>query len=123
MMPVVNGLTALREIRERFPSTYVIMFTGKGSEEIAVELMKAGAADYILKPFSNANLIERIEGVLRWFRLPNWQLQIPHRITSYNVCYTKLLRLLQCQSFLFDPVFQFAIPVRDFRKQSLALFQ
>ena len=65
MMPVVNGLTALREIRQRFPSTYVIMFTGKGSEEIAVELMKAGASDYILKPFSNANLIERIEGVLR----------------------------------------------------------
>jgi len=65
MMPQVNGLTALREIRRRFPATYVIMFTGKGSEEIAVELMKAGAADYILKPFSNANLVERIEGVLR----------------------------------------------------------
>lgn len=65
MMPQVNGLTALREIRRRFPTTYVIMFTGKGSEEIAVELMKAGAADYMLKPFSNANLVERIEGVLR----------------------------------------------------------
>jgi len=65
MMPKVNGLTALCEIRKRFPATYVIMFTGKGSEEIAVELMKAGAADYILKPFSNANLVERIEGVLR----------------------------------------------------------
>jgi signal transduction histidine kinase len=65
MMPQVNGLTALREIRQRFPNTYVIMFTGKGSEEIAVELMKAGAADYILKPFSNANLVDRIDAVLR----------------------------------------------------------
>ncbi|MBW2520808.1 MAG: response regulator, partial [Deltaproteobacteria bacterium] len=65
MMPVVNGLEALKEIRKRFPETYVIMFTGKGSEEVAVELMKAGAADYILKPFSNTNLIERIENVLR----------------------------------------------------------
>ncbi|TLM60382.1 MAG: response regulator [Deltaproteobacteria bacterium] len=65
MMPRVNGLTALREIRQRFPSTYVIMFTGKGSEEIAVELMKAGAADYILKPFSNANLVDRIDAILR----------------------------------------------------------
>jgi signal transduction histidine kinase len=65
MMPQVNGLTALREIRQRFPATYVIMFTGKGSEEIAVELMKAGAADYILKPFSNANLIDRIDAILR----------------------------------------------------------
>lgn len=64
MMPKVNGLDALKEIRTRFPETYVIMFTGKGSEEVAVELMKAGAADYILKPFSNAKLVEHIENVL-----------------------------------------------------------
>src|SRR5690242_14882812 len=42
MMPDMDGLTALKEIRKRYPETYVIMFTGKGSEEIAVELMKAG---------------------------------------------------------------------------------
>ena len=65
MMPEVDGMAALREIRRRYPETYVIMFTGKGSEEIAVELMKSGAADYIPKPFSNTNLVERIENVLR----------------------------------------------------------
>jgi signal transduction histidine kinase len=65
MMPKVNGMTALREIRQRFPQTYVIMLTGKGNEEIAVELMKAGASDYISKPFHNKNLVERIENVLR----------------------------------------------------------
>lgn len=65
MMPQVNGLDALKEIRARFPETYVIMFTGKGSEEVAVELMKSGASDYILKPFSNAKLVERIENILR----------------------------------------------------------
>src|ERR1039457_2140942 len=51
MLPGMDGLTALKEIRLGFPDTYVIMFTGKGSEEIAVEMMKAGASDYILKPF------------------------------------------------------------------------
>lgn len=65
MMPGMDGLTALKEIRSRFPETYVIMFTGKGSEEIAVEIMKAGASDYILKPFNNQDLSERIEQVLR----------------------------------------------------------
>jgi signal transduction histidine kinase len=45
------------------------MFTGKGSEEIAVELMKGGASDYILKPFNNQDLIERIENVLRIRRI------------------------------------------------------
>lgn len=65
MMPEMDGLETLRKIKLDFPDTYVIMFTGKGSEEIAVELMKSGASDYILKPFSNHNLIERIENVLK----------------------------------------------------------
>ncbi|BEH10887.1 hybrid sensor histidine kinase/response regulator [Geobacter sulfurreducens] len=65
MMPMVDGLTALKQIRQRYPDTYVIIFTGKGNEELAVELMKAGASDYIVKPFNNQNLVERIENVLR----------------------------------------------------------
>ncbi len=69
MMPRMDGMTALRRIRENFPDSYVIMFTGKGSEEIAVELMKAGASDYILKPFNNQDLLDRIENVLRIRRI------------------------------------------------------
>lgn len=69
MMPVMDGLTALKLIRERFPTTYVIMFTGKGSEEIAVELMKAGASDYILKPFNNQDLVDRIAKVMKIRRI------------------------------------------------------
>jgi len=65
MMPGMDGLVALKELRKELPDTYVIMFTGKGSEEIAVELMKAGASDYILKPFNNQDLTDRIENVLR----------------------------------------------------------
>ena len=65
MMPGMDGLTALKEMRKEFPDSYVIMFTGKGSEEIAVELMKAGASDYVLKPFNNQDLAERIDNVLK----------------------------------------------------------
>lgn len=65
MMPGMDGLTALREIRTRYPDTYVVMFTGKGSEQIAVDLMKAGASEYILKPFNNKDLAERLDNVLR----------------------------------------------------------
>ncbi len=64
MMPVMNGLEALTRIRQHHPDTCVIMFTGKGNEEVAVELMKAGAADYLRKPFANGNLQKRIEKVL-----------------------------------------------------------
>jgi signal transduction histidine kinase len=80
MMPEMDGLTALHEIRSRFPSTYVIMFTGKGNEEIAVELMKGGASEYILKPFNNRNLVERLDNVLRIreIELHNRSLQQEH---------------------------------------------
>jgi PAS domain S-box-containing protein len=44
-----DGLTALRTIKARWPDVPVIMFTATGSEEIAVEAMKAGLDDYILK--------------------------------------------------------------------------
>jgi signal transduction histidine kinase len=64
MMPVMNGLEALKQLKINYPDTYVIMFTGKGSEEVAVQLMKAGASDYLQKPFSNKYLQERIDSIL-----------------------------------------------------------
>jgi C4-dicarboxylate-specific signal transduction histidine kinase len=69
MMLGMDGFTALKEIRKRFPDTYVMMFTGKGNEEIAVEMMKAGASDYLLKPFNNKDLLQRIDSVLRIRRI------------------------------------------------------
>lgn len=65
MMPEMDGLSALQRIKTHFPDTYVVMLTGKGSEEVAVELMKNGASEYILKPFNNRNLVERLGNVLR----------------------------------------------------------
>jgi hypothetical protein len=65
MMPVMDGETALKKIVQSHPDTYVIMFTGKGSEEVAVRLMKTGAADYLQKPFVNSSLLERIDTVLQ----------------------------------------------------------
>lgn len=91
MMPGMDGLEALTRIKTGFPDTYVIMFTGKGSEEIAVELMKAGASDYILKPFNNQNLVERLENVLkiRAVEIKNRELikereQLLHEIKAWN---------------------------------------
>ena len=69
MLPGMDGMSVLRQIREKFPQTYVVMLTGKGSEEIAVELMKAGASDYILKPFKSRDLLERIGNVLKIRRI------------------------------------------------------
>lgn len=69
MMPGKDGLEVLKEIKDNFPDIAVIIFTGMGSENIAVTAMKAGAADYIIKPFRNHDLLERTATVLRSRRL------------------------------------------------------
>jgi len=45
----IDGLTILRDVKARYPDCPVVMFTGTGSEEVAVEAMKAGLDDYIIK--------------------------------------------------------------------------
>ena len=77
MMPEIDGLSALRRIKSNFPDTYVVILTGKGSEEVAVELMKNGASEYILKPFNNRNLVGRLKNVarIREIELHNRELQ------------------------------------------------
>jgi signal transduction histidine kinase len=65
MLPEMDALATLREIKTRYPDTYVIMFIGKDNEEIAVELIKGGASEYILKPFNNRGLLGRFDSVLR----------------------------------------------------------
>ncbi len=48
-MPIHNGLQVIRILRERGPVPPVVMLTGTGNELVAVEVMKLGAADYIVK--------------------------------------------------------------------------
>ncbi len=64
-MPNMDGLTLLEEIRVSYPDISVVIVTGYGTIEDAVKAMKAGAYDYILKPFdfdAIRMVIEKITG-------------------------------------------------------------
>ena len=52
MLPGLDGFSICREIRRRKPNQAVVMITAKGSEDDIVAGFKAGADDYIAKPFS-----------------------------------------------------------------------
>jgi nitrogen regulation protein NR(I) len=56
VMPRIGGLELLREVRARHPDVPVIMITAHGTVDTAVEAMKAGAFDYIAKPFEQEEL-------------------------------------------------------------------
>jgi CheY-like chemotaxis protein len=59
-----DGVQTLRKIRELKKDLPVIMITGYGSVETAVELMKLGANQYLQKPFDNQHLIQTVNKVL-----------------------------------------------------------
>jgi two-component system response regulator RegX3 len=65
MLPGLDGFSICREIRRRRPNQAVVMITAKGSEDDVVAGFKAGADDYIPKPFSLRELMVRVEAVLR----------------------------------------------------------
>jgi DNA-binding NtrC family response regulator len=59
-----EGLELLRRIKSGFPTLPVILITAWGSVELAVEGMKQGAADFLVKPWSNEELIRRLQSAL-----------------------------------------------------------
>ena len=64
MMPVMDGWAVCKAIRQE-SSTPVIMLTAKGETDDKVTGLKAGADDYVTKPFEMKELLARIEAVLR----------------------------------------------------------
>lgn len=60
-----EGLFWLRRIREIAPELPVIMLTAYGDVELVVRALKGGAADFVLKPWDNDNLIGKIRAALR----------------------------------------------------------
>ena len=67
MLPSLSGITILREIRRMRDkkATPILMLTARGEESDKVYGLEAGADDYVVKPFSPAELIARINGLLR----------------------------------------------------------
>lgn len=64
-MSQIDGLTVLRRARETHPDTEVLVITGFGTVETAVEAMKLGAADFLTKPFSSEEFAIKVERLLK----------------------------------------------------------
>lgn len=65
VLPGAGGLEILRAVRETRPTQPVIILTARGEEHDRVEGLRAGADDYVVKPFSVKELLARVEAVLR----------------------------------------------------------
>ncbi len=66
VMPEMNGIDFLKIIKERWPSTAVIMISGKASVKMSVEAMRIGAEDFIEKPVEDLDLLKiRISKIIK----------------------------------------------------------
>jgi two-component system, OmpR family, response regulator ResD len=65
MLPGIDGLEAMRRIRANGARTPIILLTARGEESDRVIGLRLGADDYIVKPFSPAELVARVDAVLR----------------------------------------------------------
>jgi DNA-binding NtrC family response regulator len=63
-MPKMDGLAFLKEVRRRIGNLPVLVITGFGTVENAVESMKEGATDYLMKPFSFDSLKKALESII-----------------------------------------------------------
>jgi two-component system response regulator ResD len=70
MLPGTGGLEVMRRLRERPEPPGVILLTAKGEESDRVVGLRLGADDYVVKPFSPAELVARADAVLRRVERP-----------------------------------------------------
>ncbi|MCA9436192.1 MAG: sigma-54-dependent Fis family transcriptional regulator, partial [Candidatus Omnitrophica bacterium] len=68
-MPELDGLALLREAKKRDPDQAVIVMTAYGNVQLAQEVMRAGAFDYVIKPFDNDELVRTIARAVELRRL------------------------------------------------------
>jgi two-component system response regulator NreC len=64
-MPVLNGLEATRQIRQRFPETHVLILTMHTNEEYVFQFLEAGAAGYLVKESAPNELVAALRAIQR----------------------------------------------------------
>jgi len=65
MLPKIDGMEIMRRLRERSTDVPIIMLTARGQETDRIYGLELGADDYVVKPFSPAELVARVKAVLR----------------------------------------------------------
>ena len=64
VMPKLNGIDALKAIKEFDPAAKIVMCTAVGQEQMVKLAIKSGAKGYIIKPFQAAKVLEEVKNVL-----------------------------------------------------------
>jgi putative nucleotidyltransferase with HDIG domain len=84
-MPNVTGIELLRSVTSAYPATLTIIMTGFGTVETAIDAMKEGAYDYVLKPFKTDEIMSVVRRALQQKRLKAENLRLREAVSLYKV--------------------------------------
>jgi response regulator RpfG family c-di-GMP phosphodiesterase len=84
-MPKMGGLDLLKEVARVHPDTLTVIMTGFGTVETAIDAMKRGAYDYILKPFKVEEIVHIVQRGLEKRRLTAENLRLREAVSLYKV--------------------------------------
>ncbi|MBN1442587.1 MAG: sigma-54-dependent Fis family transcriptional regulator [Planctomycetes bacterium] len=93
-MPGLNGLETLREIKRAHIKTPVIVMTAYGTTETAIDAMRLGAYDYLLKPFDTKALKQIASDALEVNRLMKEMVSLPSSATPIMPAESPLVRIV-----------------------------
>jgi DNA-binding response OmpR family regulator len=65
LMPGMNGIEVLKRIKKQFPDLPIILLSGHGTTKDAIEGMKYGAVDFLMKPIDISELVTKIKANLK----------------------------------------------------------
>ncbi len=83
MMPLTDGLTVMEQLRQKNPELGVVIMTGFGTIETAVEAIKRGAEDYLTKPFDPESVRKKIGRLMEVFQLRGRVAQLESHLKQY----------------------------------------
>jgi two-component system response regulator PilR (NtrC family) len=81
MMPGADGITVLKHVRDMSPQTLVLLMTAHATVETAIEAIRAGAQDYLLKPLIFDDVLRKVQNLMSHRKLA-WENQLLRREVS-----------------------------------------
>jgi signal transduction histidine kinase len=134
-LPDLRGEDVMKTIQKNYEDTAVIIITGFGNEQLAVELMKAGAVDFISKPFERETLLKAVKSAIelrdnlveerrqkRYSSLEKFFPFLAHEVRNPLHAIGGALAIIQRRSNLKDPLVSQSIQIIHEEVQHLSEF-
>ncbi|MBD3314680.1 MAG: response regulator, partial [Chitinivibrionales bacterium] len=107
-MPVIGGLELLERIGERYPEISIIMISGLNEVEAAVDCMRKGADDYLVKPVSSEVLTTRMRRILEHRAVVNEAATLKRYVLSRRLRHPEAFREIITVSPVMKGLFEYA---------------